>query len=75
MSRTRGAKTSAAVNIQLQEEDKLPVDFYEGKEREEAVLFSVFNEEPDDTSIYTFVENLKTGKFSSIQDNSLVITN
>jgi hypothetical protein len=75
MSRARGHKTSAAVNIHVDEDDKLPVDFVEGKEPEEQILYSIFNEEPDDNAIYTFVENLKTGKFSKIFDNQLVIAN
>jgi len=72
MSRARQHKTSAAVNLAVDEGDKLPLDFVEPKEPLESILFSVFNNEPEDSSIYTYVENLKTGKFSKYSDNSLV---
>ena len=75
MSRARQHKTSAAVNLAVDETDKLPLDFVEAKEPLDSILFSIFNDEPEDNSVYTFVENLKTGKFSKIQDNQIVIAN
>jgi len=53
--RLRKSRGSAAVNLGVSEDDKLPPDFVENKEKYENLLFSIFKQEP--ALISTYVES------------------
>lgn len=51
----RKSRGAAAVNLGVAEDDKLPSDFVENKEKYENLLFSIFKQDP--TEISTYVES------------------
>lgn len=55
LSRPKQTKTSAAVHINISQEDQLPSDFVEGKEPFESLAFSPLNQDPE--GIFTYVES------------------
>ena len=55
ISKLKGSRNSAAVQIPIAQEDKLPPDYAENKEPYDNIAFSVFKQQP--AAISTFVES------------------
>lgn len=65
------SSSAAPLHINISPEDDLGADFYEDKEEADSILRKELQAEPE--GIATFVENLRTGGFSKIIDNKLVL--